>query len=79
MTIIGMVAIPWTVWMILTILGRVTFLGMVTILGNTGTPQNLQRKISQNERTQYVKMARHSGFLEENVDKTVKYVGKTKK
>ena len=32
MTILGMVAIIWAVWRILTILGSVTFLGMVTIL-----------------------------------------------
>ena len=29
--------------------------------------------------TQYVKMARHSKILDENVDKTVKYDSKTKK
>ena len=47
--------------------------------GNTGTPQNWQRNRSRKERTQYVKMARHSNILDENVDKTVKFVSKTKK
>ena len=34
---------------------------------------------SQKERTRYVKMARHSKILDENVDKTVKFTSKTKK